>query len=72
MVRFLHWLDQGGADGMHESAIADHLLAIRSASPRFLTSSFDTICGSGPNGAIVHYRAMPGAERAGSEQPADW
>ena len=62
MVRFLHWLDQGGADGMHESAIADHLLAIRSASPRFLTSSFDTICGSGPNGAIVHYRAMPGAD----------
>lgn len=63
MVRFLAWLDAGGATGMTESDIAAHLLSIRQQSPHFLASSFDTICGSGPNGAIVHYRALPGADR---------
>lgn len=63
MVRFLAWLDAGGATGMSESQIAAHLLSIRQQSPHFLASSFDTICGAGPNGAIVHYRALPGADR---------
>ena len=64
MARFLCWLDSGAADGMQETEIAAHLLALRKESPRFLASSFETICGSGPNGAIVHYRAMPGADLA--------
>ena len=64
MVRFLHWLSAGGADGMTETAIAAHLLTLRQASPRFIASSFDAICGSGPNGAIVHYRAVAGQDRA--------
>ncbi|MGC6496831.1 MAG: aminopeptidase P family protein [Candidatus Puniceispirillaceae bacterium] len=63
MVRFLHWLSTGGGDGMTETAIADHLLDLRRGSPRFIASSFDTICGSGPNGAIVHYRAIAGQDR---------
>jgi len=62
MARFLCWLDSGAADGMQETGIAAHLLALRKESPRFLASSFETICGSGPNGAIVHYRAVPGAD----------
>ena len=64
MVRFLHWLSEGGADGMTETAIAAHLLTLRQTSPRFIASSFDAICGSGPNGAIVHYRAVAGQDRA--------
>ena len=64
MARFLCWLDSGAARGMRETDIAAHLLALRSASPRFLASSFETICGSGPNGAIVHYRAVAGADLA--------
>ncbi len=64
MVRFLAWLDSGAARGLQETEIADHLLALRRASPRFLASSFETICGSGPNGAIVHYRAVAGQDRA--------
>ncbi|MDA7598793.1 aminopeptidase P family protein [Alphaproteobacteria bacterium] len=63
MVRFLAWLDTGAASGMSESAIAGHLLDIRRQSANFIASSFDTICGSGPNGAIVHYRAIAGADR---------
>ena len=62
MVRFLTWLDSGAARGMRESAIAAHLLTLRQDSPRFLASSFETICGSGPNGAIVHYRAVEGQD----------
>ena len=49
MARFLCWLDSGAAGDMRETEIAAHLLALRSASPRFLASSFETICGSGPN-----------------------
>ena len=67
MARFLCWLDSGAARGMQESEIAAHLLALRSASPRFLASSFETICGSGPNGAIVHYRAIAGQDIALTE-----
>ncbi|MEX0503425.1 aminopeptidase P family protein [Alphaproteobacteria bacterium LSUCC0719] len=62
MVRFLAWLDSGAARGLSETEIASHLLALRKASPRFLASSFETICGSGPNGAIVHYRAIQGQD----------
>ncbi len=62
MVRFLAWLDSGAAHGLQEIEIAGHLLALRQASPRFLASSFETICGSGPNGAIVHYRAITGQD----------
>ena len=62
MVRFLAWLDSGAAGGLRETEIADHLLSLRRASPRFLASSFETICGSGPNGAIVHYRAIAGED----------
>ena len=64
MVRFLQWLDSGAAKGMRETEIAAHLLALRKASPRFIASSFETICGSGPNGAIVHYRALAGRDLA--------
>ena len=62
MARFLCWLDGGGADGMQEHEIAAHLLAMRRESSRFIASSFETICGSGPNGAIVHYRALAGQD----------
>ena len=64
MARFMCWLDSGAAHGMRETEIAAHLLALRKESPRFIASSFETICGSGPNGAIVHYRALPGADIA--------
>ena len=62
MVRFLAWLDSGAARGLRETEIAEYLLTLRRASPRFMASSFETICGSGPNGAIVHYRAIAGLD----------
>ena len=62
MVRFLTWLDSGAARDLRETDIAAHLLDLRRQSTRFLASSFETICGAGPNGAIVHYRATPGQD----------
>jgi Xaa-Pro aminopeptidase len=60
VTRFLHWLagnaHKGGVD---EISAADKLLAFRQESPDYRDSSFDTISGSGPNGAIVHYRVSP-------------
>lgn len=64
MVRFLSWLETVSPGQMQETEIAAHLLSIRRENPNFISSSFETICGSGPNGAIVHYRAIEGADSA--------
>ena len=64
MVRFLAWVDGLVPGQICETEIVDELLAIRAASPRFICPSFETICGAGPNGAIVHYRAIEGADSA--------
>lgn len=64
MVRFLSWLETVLPGQARETEIAAHLLSIRRENPNFISSSFETICGSGPNGAIVHYRAIEGADSA--------
>ena len=57
MVHFLHWLSQEAPKGtVDELAAADWLQRARAASGSLRDLSFDTISGSGPNGAIVHYR----------------
>ncbi|MGA0911557.1 MAG: aminopeptidase P family protein [Candidatus Puniceispirillaceae bacterium] len=66
MVEFLCWLDQAVAASpatYSETEIAARLRAFRHQQDAFLAPSFDTIAGSGPNGAIVHYRAIAGADR---------
>ena len=64
MARFLAWLETLTPGQLQETEIAAHLLSIRRENPNFISSSFETICGSGPNGAIVHYRAIEGADSA--------
>lgn len=44
-------------DGVTEMEVADILLRHRSRQPLFYQPSFETICGYGPHGAIVHYAA---------------
>ncbi|MEM0977679.1 MAG: aminopeptidase P family protein [Pseudomonadota bacterium] len=63
MVRFLHWLDGQDATTLHEIDIVERLEDIRSENALFNTISFDTICGSGPNGAIIHYRVSKASNR---------
>ena len=62
MAEFLCWLDHADVTQMRESALADKLLSMRAGHPDFISSSFETISGSGANGAIVHYRAVAGQD----------
>ncbi|MEM1385104.1 MAG: aminopeptidase P family protein [Pseudomonadota bacterium] len=57
MARFLAWLDGAAPSGsLTEIDVVQKLEAFRRETGALLDISFDTICGSGPNGAIVHYR----------------
>ena len=69
MVRFLAWMDRMGPGGtIDEIAAAAKLRALRAETAtrdgsELVDISFDTISGSGPNGAIVHYRVSPKTTR---------
>src|SRR5438045_1877181 len=64
VTRFLAWLAGEAPKGaLAEIAASDRLEAFRRAGEHFRDLSFPTISGAGPNGAIVHYRAMPETER---------
>ena len=64
MVRFLHWLAQEAPRGhVDEIGAADRLHQFRRDGGDLRDLSFDTISGSGPNGAIVHYRVSEETNR---------
>jgi Xaa-Pro aminopeptidase len=66
MVEFLTWLDtQTAQPDFHlmEIDLVRHLESCRAATGALLDLSFDTISGSGPNGAIVHYRVTEESNR---------
>ena len=64
MVRFLAWLDRVAPDGrLDEIGAVRQLEACRQATGALKDLSFDTISGSGPNGAIVHYRVTEATNR---------
>jgi len=58
MARFLNWLDETISRGetLTEIDVVTALEGFRESTGRLMDAAFDTICGSGPNGAIVHYR----------------
>jgi len=65
VVRFLAWLDRAVAGGekIDEITAVRELEAQRAGSQALKEISFDTISGSGPNGAIVHYRVTEASNR---------
>ncbi len=57
MVGFLHWLDGEAPKGhLTEIDVVRALEGFRRNTNALLDLSFDTICGAGAHGAIVHYR----------------
>jgi Xaa-Pro aminopeptidase len=65
VVEFLAWLDaQTPKGGLTEIAVVQALEGFRRATNALHDISFDTICGAGPNGAIMHYRVTDESNRA--------
>jgi Xaa-Pro aminopeptidase len=64
IARFLRWVEaEAPKDGLDELAASDRLEALRTEGGLLKDLSFDSISGSGPNGAIVHYKASPETNR---------
>lgn len=64
MIRFLAWLDGEALKGdLDEIAAVRQLEVFRAETQALKEISFDTISGSGPNGAIVHYRVNEASNR---------
>ncbi|HRO12630.1 aminopeptidase P family protein [Amaricoccus sp.] len=64
MAEFLAWLDATAPEGgLSEIDVVRRLEEIRAATGQLRDISFETICGAGPNGAIVHYRVSEASNR---------
>jgi Xaa-Pro aminopeptidase len=65
VARFLHWLDRAAATRPpREIEAVEALEAFRRETGALRDISFPTISGSGPNGAVVHYRVTRQSDRA--------
>jgi Xaa-Pro aminopeptidase len=64
MARYLAWLDREAPAGrVDEIGAVKQLESFRAETQALKEISFDTISGSGPNGAIVHYRVTETTNR---------
>ena len=64
MVRFLAWLDARAPDGgLTEIDVVRSLESFRRDTNQLRDISFETICGAGEHGAIVHYRVTEDSNR---------
>ena len=57
LTKFIYWIKEINKNKITEVKAAKKLERFRKMNKSFLYPSFDTIAGSGKNGAIVHYRA---------------
>ncbi len=64
VARFVQWVTQKALNGgVDELTAVDKLYDMRAENNLFRDTSFDTIAGSGPNGALMHYRSTPQTNR---------
>lgn len=63
LCEFLTWFDAQAADTITEIEVVTELEKARRATGKLLDISFDTIAGSGPHGALAHYRVSETSNR---------
>lgn len=64
VCRFLRWFSEEAPKGeLTEMSAADRLLAFRKEGDLYRDTSFSTISGAGPNGAVIHYRVSEETNR---------
>ncbi len=63
LTKFLYWIKNNNKLNLDEKSIETKLEKFRKHSKNYLYPSFDTITGSGPNGAIIHYRSTSSTNR---------
>ena len=57
LTKFIYWIKNTNKKKINEVQAQNKLEGFRKLNKNYLYPSFDTIAGSGKNGAIVHYRA---------------
>lgn len=63
MVEFLAWLDANAPGELTEIDVVKKLEGFRRATNALREISFETICGAGPHGAVIHYRVTEETNR---------
>ena len=63
LTKFIFWMKNNKHQSLTELDAEKMLERLRKQSKSYLYPSFNTIAGSGPNGAIVHYRAKKKTNR---------
>ena len=63
LTKFLFWLKNSNLKNINELYVIKKLEQFRKKNKNYLYPSFETIAGSGPNGAIIHYRATKKTSR---------
>ena len=63
MVNFLYWFDKADKSILSEIDLDEALYRFRKATNALQDISFESIVGSGPNGAIAHYRVSHQSSR---------
>jgi Xaa-Pro aminopeptidase len=64
MVEFLAWLDaQEPGEHLTKIRVVRALESFRRATNALKDISFETICGAGPHGAVIHYRVTEATDR---------
>jgi Xaa-Pro aminopeptidase len=63
LTKFLYWIKNCKINKITERYVENKLETFRKKSNNYLYPSFNTIAGSGPNGAIIHYRSTKKSNR---------
>ncbi len=63
LTKFLYWIKNLKKLNLTEQQVEKKLEKYRKQNKNYLYPSFDTIAGSGPNGAIIHYRSNKKSSR---------